>query len=123
MDPKNTKCLEKGIPVCCAPWDLVCIKMQAGGSIDPKTGKYIPGPGYDPKYDPTKAGPAPKGWIPQKGGDDDDDGGDNDQSYSYDDNEEDGGGSGGRTPNKACCVDPRNTKCLDKGIPVWKSTI
>jgi hypothetical protein len=85
------KCRSKGIPECCKPWDKVCLKMQTGGSIDPITGKYIPGPAFDPKYDPNAAGPAPANWAPPtRSGNNDAD--DDDDTYSYDDED----GVGGR---------------------------
>ena len=79
--PTFQKCLMKGIPVCCKPWDKVCLRMQAGGGIDPVTGKYVPGPDFDPKYDPTKVGPPPAGWKAPPAG----------KTYSYDDDENGGG--------------------------------
>ena len=89
-----TRCRSKGVPVCCKPWDKVCLKMQAGGRIDPITGVYIPGPDFDSKYDPTAIGPPPAGWkTPSRSSGDT-------YSYSYDD--ENGGGRKKCKKGKPC---------------------
>ena len=89
-----TRCRSKGVPVCCKPWDKVCLKMQAGGRIDPITGVYIPGPNFDSKYDPTAIGPPPAGWkTPSRSSGDT-------YSYSYDD--ENGGGRKKCKKGKPC---------------------